>query len=118
MSEAKHYAHARSKDVTPTLVDAEGVVTGEGAMLVLHGDVNLRTVPHLDWLLDSVMSMSPLSLLVDLTDTTRVGLEALAAISRRASEVEEFCVRLPLHRHPSSATCSPHSNRKAAVPKV
>ena len=73
----------------------EGLVFDGGATLTLHGDVNLGTVPHLDAVLDGVISLSPSTLTVDLNETTCVSLDALAAIMRRAADVERLVVRLP-----------------------
>jgi ABC-type transporter Mla MlaB component len=83
------------KEANPTAFDGEGVVTSKAAMLLLDGEVDVRTVPHLNRSLDSVVSMSPVSLTVDLTNTARVDLEALAVISRHAFDVERFSIRLP-----------------------
>jgi hypothetical protein len=73
----------------------EGVMFDKGATLLLHGEVNSSTTPNLDAVLDGIISLQPSSLTVDLTETTGVSFDALAAITRRSTEVEHFAVRLP-----------------------
>ena len=74
----------------------EGVVSAAGAMLLLHGEVNSSTTPNFDAVLDGIISLHPLSLTVDLTGTTGVSFNALAAITRCGSELEYFNVRFPV----------------------
>ena len=73
----------------------EGVVFDDGATLLLRGEVNSNTTPNLDAVLDGIISLRPLSLTIDLTETTSVSLDALASITRRSPEVERFAIRLP-----------------------
>lgn len=73
----------------------EDLVIDDGATLVLHGEVNAGTMPHLEAVLDGVVSLDPSALTVDLTRTTTVSFEALAAIARRDGQVGSLTVRLP-----------------------
>ena len=73
----------------------DDLVIDDGATLVLHGEVNAGTMPHLEAVLDGVISLDPSALTVDLTRTTTVTFEALAAITRRAAQVGSLAVRLP-----------------------
>jgi hypothetical protein len=73
----------------------EGVDVNEGATLLLHGAVNSSTTPHLDAVLDGVISLQPSSLTIDLTQTTAISFASLVAIARRSSKVEHLAIRLP-----------------------
>jgi hypothetical protein len=63
--------------------------------LLLHGAVNSSTTPHLDAVLDGVISLQPSSLTIDLTQTTAISFASLVAIARRSSKVEHLAIRLP-----------------------
>lgn len=73
----------------------DDLVFDDGATLVLHGEVNAGTMPHLEAVLDGVISLDPSALTIDLTKTTTVSLEALVAVTRRAEQVDRLSVRLP-----------------------
>lgn len=73
----------------------DDLVIDDGATLVLHGEVNASTMPHLEAVLDGVISLDPSALTIDLARTTTVSFEALAAITRRAGQVGSLTVRLP-----------------------
>jgi hypothetical protein len=72
----------------------DGLVFDDGARLLLHGQVNHSTVPHLEAVLDGVVALRPSRLTVDPSETTGVSLDALVAIVRRQHEVEHFVIRL------------------------
>lgn len=96
---------ASPADRTPTPPpwrDAAGVADGnearapgDGIRLLLHGEVNFGTTPHLEAVLDSVVAFGPLQLTIDLSDATGVSLDVLAAIVRRQKEVESLMIELP-----------------------
>lgn len=73
----------------------EGVVFNDGATLLLHGEMNSSTTPHLDTVLDGVISQQPSSLTIDLTQTTGISIGAFATIVRRVLKVEHLAIRLP-----------------------
>jgi hypothetical protein len=73
----------------------EGLVVDDGATLYLHGEVSLDTAPHLDAVLDGILSLEPSSLTVDLRETATVDLEALMAIARKAPTAPRLCILLP-----------------------
>ena len=77
----------------------EGLHVEEGATLVLHGDVDADTVPHLQAVLDGLVLLQPLRLVIDLAAVGEVSLEALQMMDRCGEEIGS----LTLHS-PSAAT--------------
>lgn len=73
----------------------EGVRVDDRVTLVLHGDVNGTSVPHLEAVLDGLQRLQPLRLVVDLSDVERVSLEALRMMDRCGSEVGALVLRSP-----------------------
>jgi hypothetical protein len=73
----------------------DNLVIADGATLALHGEVSANATPHLEAVLEGVISLDPCALTIDLTRTTMVSLEALAALARAAGRVDRLDLRLP-----------------------
>ena len=61
--------------------------------LMLHGDVDAGTVPHLEAVLEGLIRLQPVRLVVDLSEVGSVSLDALRMIDRYGTEVGDLALR-------------------------
>lgn len=85
-----HHGTAAKKVRTEVPTDDGLRDPSEQATLVLHGDVSLATLPHLAFVLDSMIALDIPSLRVDVADASHVSPDAIATIRQREGEEERF----------------------------
>lgn len=95
-------SHARTGRAIP-VVGAKGVRST--TMLQLHGELNLKTVPHIAAVLEAALNLSDRQLTIDLTDATSISSEILSALIFRSDSSTHLEVIWPeTVPHPAAAT--------------
>lgn len=79
----------------------EGSITGDRAVVVVHGEATSPCLPELATTLDGMVASEPSNLTVDLSQTSGMDVATVRAIARRGCKVSQFDVRLPETARPS-----------------